>query len=396
MKLYSFIILIVLILSILLGAAAVKSDVIGKNKTSDTGVNRNVSAYYHSYHEFLSGGIIPAASFLTEQDGQSATDALSTGLKISSGSIHQNNALAAYLESSRPRPATNGGDVAGYFSAKSAGANTNIFGINPLVSDTKGFAGQSLQNELDFNVADHRTHVQGLGMVLNSRQKMSSPPTGFVCRVANTTKWDRCFWAVDGSADVAMAIGTEAKGNNVGSMPIVMNGRNANGQILSTSVRADRNGSLLLRSGAADGAIGFQDAGGANTGYINADGMVIGKSVEASSFGGSGNSLLAARQGAGKGATTSCSSGSVCDSFSGTITLKTGQNISGANDFLSIKFSILRNKNPNCNVTGYNTENFLIPQFGISIVTKDSITLRSGAPLASSSLYSFTYICAGS
>lgn len=395
MKAHALVVSTILLSSSLRGDAPAKFGVIDPDKAV-VDANPKGAPNYRSYHKFLFGGITPGASFSREQGGQSATDVLSTGFKITSGSIHQNNAFAAYLESSRQRPLSNGGDVAGYFSAKSTGANTNIFGINPLVSDSQGFAGQSLQNELDFNVADARTRVQGLGLVLNSSRKMSSPPTGVVCRVANTTKWNRCFWVVDGAADVAIVIGATDKGNNVGSMPIIMYGRNADGKILSASVRADLKGSLLLRSGAADGAIGFQDGNGANTGYINANGMVIGKSIHSSSLGGLGNSVSKVIQsGAGKGATTSCAPGFACDSLSGTILLKTGNNILSSSDFLEVTFPHFRKYNPNCNVTAHNMIDFSVPQFGISNTTLRSITLRSGEKLASSSSYLFTYICGG-
>ena len=360
------------------------------------GNSSDIASISHRPHKFLFGGLRPDVSFSTEQGGYSALDILSAGLKVSSGSMHQGNAFAAYLESSRPRPSSNGGDVAAYFSAKSMGSNANVFGINPLVSDTKGFPGQSLQNEMDFNVSDARTHVQGLAVVLNSNQDMSSPPTGFVCRVANVTKWDRCFWAVDGSADVAIVIGTKDKSSESGSMHIVMHGRDASGNLLSASVQADIKGSLILRSGAGDGAVGFQDARGRNTGYINSNGMMVNNSVHASSYGGSGSARFAIRHGgAGKGATASCDAAAVCDSFSGTILLKTGDHVPGAREFLEVEFPVVRNNRPNCNVTGFDVARFLTPQFGVSQVTKNSITLRSGSPLMRSSSYSFTYICAG-
>ncbi len=395
-KIYYIIIIILLSISIQNYTTGGIENIVTKNQYS-INKNMNYSKEYSNEHRFLVGEINPAKSFSAEQGGNSALDVLIAGLKISSGSFHQSNAFSAFLESSRPRPLSNGGDVAAYFSAKSTGANTNIFGINPLVSDTKGFAGQSLQNELDFNVADSRTHVQGLGVVLNSNQNMSSPPTGFVCRVANMTKWDRCFWTVDGSANVAISIGTKVKGNSSGSMPIEMHGRSASGKLLSASILADLNGSLILRSGSDDGAIGFQNPNGENNGYINSNGISVYKSISSSSFRGLGKTAFNVRQlAAGKGATAFCDSKYVCDSISGTLILRTGNIIEESGDFLDITFPVIRSINPNCNVTGFDKKNFNIPQFGISEVKNDSITLRSGSPLKGLSLYSFTYICAGS
>lgn len=232
-----------------------------------------MSGSYRAYHVFNLGGLDYAAEYATEQAGLAATDALTAGLKITSGSIHQTNAIAGYIESSRPRPVTNGGDVAGYFHGKASGDNANVFGLNSLASDTAGFTGQTLQNEIDINVNAASTSVQGLGLVLNSAQTISAPPLGYVCRIAATTQWGACYYTTDGATPIAFRVGAAGTGNNLASQSIQFISRSSGGTTNTASILSDANGSLLLRPGITSGAIGFQNIDGSNYGFINGGGL---------------------------------------------------------------------------------------------------------------------------
>ena len=194
---------------------------------------------------------------------------------MTSGTIHQTNAIAGYTWSSRAKPVTNGGDVAGYFHGKAAGTNANVFGINALASDTAGFSGQTIQHEFDINVFDNRTSVQGLGLVLNSTQAMVSAPLGYVCRIANTTQWGACFYTTDGASTIAYHAGALGAGNNVYSQAVEFVSRSSGGTTYTSSITSDPNASLLLKSGAVGAAIGFMDSAGTLMGYVNGTGLSI-------------------------------------------------------------------------------------------------------------------------
>lgn len=249
------------------------------------------SGTYTSYHNFNLGNSDYVSEFAAEQAGLAATDALTTALKITSGTIHQTNAFASYLTSGRAKPATNGGDVAGYFHAKSIGANTNIFGINPITSDSAGFAGQTLQNEVDVNVFDARTSVQALGIVLNSALSINTPPNAYVCRIANTAQWGTCMYVPDGTTSAtAIYLGTSGIGNNFSSQKIQFVSRNSGGTVYTGEAFADATGSMILKAG--NGTVGFQDNAGSNLGYLNSTGMNLTGSLTTTSGTFNGNATL--------------------------------------------------------------------------------------------------------
>lgn len=233
---------------------------------------------YNSYHVFNLNSTNYQALYNAQQAGYNQTDAVTVAFTVpGSAANHQANGLSIIGSSQRGSYIGGGGDVAAYIQMGCTVAGCNAFALNPLLYDTNGISGQHLQNEFDFNVFDGRTSVAGLSLVLNSTQTFSGGggANGYMCRIANTTQWGACYWSYDGASPIAFIVGALGTGNNVYSQDLQFTSRSSGGTTYTSSIRSDPNGSLLAKPGVAGGAIGFQDFGGSNIGFINSAGLSV-------------------------------------------------------------------------------------------------------------------------
>lgn len=243
--------------------------------SSQTGVF--TSSQQNLYNKFLLNGIDPGSIYASAYSGNHATEALTAGINVpSTSTVLQNNAVAGYIHTSQVHSG-GGGDVAGFFFAEAGANGTNIFGINPLVSDNAKL-NTTIQNEFDFNVYGTGTTVTGLTLIMNATALPSSA-TGFSCsKLATSYGWSGCIFSGDGSAFQGAYFGANSTANNSASQAVVLNGKDAGGVSRPAQINATADGTLILRSGQNASPVALQDyngGAGSNNAYFGSGGSQI-------------------------------------------------------------------------------------------------------------------------
>jgi hypothetical protein len=105
------------------------------------------------------------------------------------------------------------------------------------------------------------------------------------------------------------------------------------------------------------------------------------------------NFTLGAASVVGSGASATCTTGHVCDSVSGTITLTAGSSISATGPFLTIDLMVSRTNDPNCDIDIYTTGSGLFSSY-YPTTGQTTVTLTSTSNL-SSTTYTIWYLCGG-
>ncbi|MGY2732402.1 hypothetical protein [Sphingomonas sp. UYP23] len=241
---------------------------------------------YHMYHSMLMGGIDPAALYAAEQGGFASTDALTVGVKAVGGTVHQINAIAAYVDSYRGTRITPGGEVAVYGHAKCHVTGCNVWPINTLGVDTAGQTGQVLTNEFDFNINAADTTVNGMAVTLTSYIANTAGKNAVTVGATGPSKWDSAYITSDGAASYALYAGANALTNNSGSQTIGLKMRNSAGVPGEADIQAAANGDLLLNPGVANGNISLRNKSGPEYASFASGGSMLTNSLIVKNAGG--------------------------------------------------------------------------------------------------------------
>jgi hypothetical protein len=146
------------------------------------------------------------------------------------------------------------------------------------------------------------------------------------------------------------------------------------------------NTTALILTGVSSGITSATFEGAVNAPTFSASG----------GFAGSGSVTVAPQAAAGSGATASCTTGHVCDMFSGNVSLTTTTTTATGN-ILVISFPVTRSHNPNCtfnilNATTSPPSAIVSPTENVS--TSQLVFVANGA-IPASSQFQFIYVCGG-
>lgn len=240
-----------------------------------TDVGVFLAAAHSAPAQIITGDIVPATEFSTQQGGNHATDGFAVAVLVPNGStVYQANGIATYVKVEDE--STN--VVGNYIQVEAGVASANIFAINTVLSDGGGgFATVQMQNELDFNVGATTTVVHGLAF----KGISSAQPADATCLIIDSLNitdqlyvWKYGLYTVNGAIeDVAIRLGPVGPGvaNSKASQSIWLAGKDAAGTERPASLRASLNGDLLLRAGKNAGTVALQDYnGGAGTNVVEA------------------------------------------------------------------------------------------------------------------------------
>ena len=233
---------------------------------------------YYSNAKLAVNGATPDTWYSSLQGGSTATDAITAAVSVpSTASVHQTNAVAAYVQSNRAQPG-NGGDVAGYFQAVANANNSAVFALNLVTADTSGKTGQILTNEFDFNVSAADTTVTGINLILVANTALTGSRNAFRADKAfGNNGWSNGLVTADGAIDLYAAFigsqtstaGTNRDGQKIG----LVSYDSSNNQYIA-SIFGDHTGGMAIRPGATGGAVAIQDPGGTtNWVYFNSQGV---------------------------------------------------------------------------------------------------------------------------
>ncbi|HZR82566.1 MAG TPA: hypothetical protein VFD92_15835 [Candidatus Binatia bacterium] len=216
---------------------------------------RHPGVFTNTQENVLSKSVINALDPQAEHEflwaGNHATEALVGAVKVpSTSTVQAATGVSAYVTSEAPRNSMGGTDaVGGLFTARALGTNANVFGINPVVSDTPGFAGQVLQNEFDVNVWDPRTAVFAVDTYLCCNGTQPGTAIAYSLDTIGGAHWTHGFYSQDGAAMVGITLGTLNDGNGYDSQPIDLVGRDATGVLGIARIYATSTGIPVIRTG---------------------------------------------------------------------------------------------------------------------------------------------------
>jgi hypothetical protein len=179
-------------------------------------------------------------------------DSVQGVVDIASGStIEHAVGVSGYVRNRDSSP-TNGVGLFGCATAEVDGAY--VWGINTLLQDSATRAvgaatGRGLICELDFNVMNPATQVIGLSIGGNSLAQASNS-LGFVVNSLGTGfKWEFGLITIDGSANNAIKIGTEAAtGSNINGQKIVYGYKDGGGVDRAVVQQLSGSGFLVISS----------------------------------------------------------------------------------------------------------------------------------------------------
>lgn len=236
-----------------------------------------VNNSYHAGYQFLVNGATPGAWYAAEFAGNNATEALTAGIVVPVSATNlQTNAVGCWITSERAQPMGIGGDVCGFFRATAKASNSAVFPINTVANDTSGFTGQTLTNELDFNVTVPGTTVNGANFVIVSTTgaTLTGDRNALLVQGAfhPTSTWSNGLVTANGAVDLYAAfIGsqTAVAGTNRDSQPIGFTSYTSGNTRYIATVRSDSTGGLVLRPGSSGGSVVMQSNAGANLFYVN-------------------------------------------------------------------------------------------------------------------------------
>ena len=152
--------------------------------------------------------------------------------------------------------------VGGYFQARAAVDNANIFGGNSLIQFPASGPGSSgaggIAHEFNVNILSAST-VNGIGISVVGESTAQPSGAAQALKVdelglSNDIKWKEGLVFVDGSVDVAIQLNTINTGNNQGSQNIRFRSRDSGGTERNAELIADANGALSM---VGNGNIGF-------------------------------------------------------------------------------------------------------------------------------------------
>jgi hypothetical protein len=146
--------------------------------------------------------------------GVTAVDNVVGYATISPGStLNQVTAVAGYARALAAQTAGgNGNAVAGFFAGTAEVDGAAVWGINTLLQDSATRAagtgaGRILTNELDFNVMESGTTVNGLSVGGNSLAQPAISNGFIVNNLGNLIKWGGGFVSEDGAAVFGISLG---------------------------------------------------------------------------------------------------------------------------------------------------------------------------------------------
>jgi hypothetical protein len=207
--------------------------------------------------EVLLNGISPAVEYPGLFAGNFATEAITGGINVANSStVFQADAIAAYVNNS----STVTNPVGLFALVKSKATNTKNWGLNTVCSDG-GFAIQWCVNEIDINVENASTLVNGFG-ILGASTVAPTNGAGVVIGPLNSSplyKWPQGFSTADGAAVNGLSLGktTNVAGANIGGQGIVLAYSNGSGTSMAYVIDVDTTGQVALETSAGQGLSKF-------------------------------------------------------------------------------------------------------------------------------------------
>lgn len=214
--------------------------------------------------------LINGCSPLTEADGNGpTTDAIAGCIATpATAPVHQINAIAGYANSScNSFTGTTCNTVAGYFANRAITNGAGIWGLNPIIVDTAGTSGTFMVGtEIDININGSPGHVFGLQITGTSGGAGVMPAGAAAITIdkIGSLSWPLGLNIGTGATGTspAIAIGATSSASSSSSQNINFTSINSGGTSLTTGVKVDAFGNLLVSS-TGEGSIN------ANNAYLN-------------------------------------------------------------------------------------------------------------------------------
>lgn len=226
----------------------------GKVQSNTTLVPVFTNTQMNLYAASLLNSIVPGTEYSGSFAGNFATEGLTGGVAVGSGStVYQANGVAGYVDAS----STTTNTVAVFGLAKAKAASTKIWGSNFVAETGNNAITTAVVQELDANNFNASAAVfNGLSILGGSTQQPIAGNAISIGAMGTGIKWPTAgIFIGDGAAANGMVIGqTAASGASLGSQGLFFHYTNGSSVQNSYSIATDTTQALLIVNGSGSGA----------------------------------------------------------------------------------------------------------------------------------------------